>query len=162
MMILRRSWICSLYLSYVKSCASLSSPLLPSMVLHRTGSCVRICSNAESFIWRAERLFFLNGEQDLSAFLLVYLGIIKYPTYKCIVSEQIFSAQDDLLGYEEAIEVAQIVDEALDGSNTGFVLKCIKIADSHLSNPVQSLTSESWLHSFPTFQQHLSTRKWFY
>ncbi|XP_024192281.1 fanconi-associated nuclease 1 homolog isoform X3 [Rosa chinensis] len=118
-------------------------PLLPSMVLHRTGSCVRISSNAESLIWRAERLFFLNGEQDLSAFLLVDLGIVKYPTYKCIVSQQIFSARDDLLGYEEAIEVAQIVDEALDGSNTGLVLKCIKIADSHLSNPVQSLTSES-------------------
>ncbi|KAM5569850.1 fanconi-associated nuclease 1 [Rosa sericea] len=118
-------------------------PLLPSMVLHRTGSCVRISSNAESLIWRAERLFFLNGEQDLSAFLLVDLGIIKYPTYKCIVSQQIFSARDDLLGYEEAIEVAQIVDEALDGSNTGLVLKCIKIADSHLSNLVQSLTSES-------------------
>ncbi|XP_061999616.1 fanconi-associated nuclease 1 homolog [Rosa rugosa] len=113
------------------------------MVLHRTGSCVRISSNAESLIWRAERLFFLNGEQDLSAFLLVDLGIVKYPTYKCIVSQQIFSARDDLLGYEEAIEVAQIVDEALDGSNTGLVLKCIKIADSHLSNPVQSLTSES-------------------
>nr|XP_011462554.1 PREDICTED: fanconi-associated nuclease 1 homolog [Fragaria vesca subsp. vesca] len=110
-------------------------PLLPSMVLHRIGSCVRISSNAESLIWRAERLFFLNGEQDLSAFLLVDLGIVKYPTYKCIVSQQIFSSRDDLLGYEEAIEVAQIVDEALDESNTQLVLKCIKIADSHLSNP---------------------------
>lgn len=118
-------------------------PLLPSMILHRTGSCVRISSNAESLIWRAERLFFLNGEQDLSAFLLVDLGIVKYPTYKCIVSQQIFSGRDDLLGYEEAIEVAQIIDEALDESNTGLVLKCIKIADSHISNnAVQSLTSE--------------------
>ncbi|KAM5583368.1 hypothetical protein ABKV19_003324 [Rosa sericea] len=50
------------------------------------------------------RLFFLNGEQDLSAFLLVDLGIVKYPTYKCIVSQQIFSARDDLLGYEEENE----------------------------------------------------------
>lgn len=115
-----------------------------------------------------QRLFFLNGEQDLSAFLLVDLGIVKYPTYKCIVSQQIFSSRDDLLGYEEvsfclyaevlmhtlvftisngfvlqAIEVAQIVDEALDESNTRLVLKCIKIADSHLSNPVKSLTSEA-------------------
>ena len=115
-----------------------------------------------------QRLFFLNGEQDLSAFLLVDLGIVKYPTYKCIVSQQIFSGRDGLLGYEEvslclyakvlmatvaftisngfvsqAIEVAQIVDEALDESNTGLVLKCINIADSHISNnAVQSSTSE--------------------
>lgn len=48
-----------------------------------------------------QRLFFLNGEQDLSAFLLVDLGIVKYPTYNCIITEQIFSCLCDLLAYEE-------------------------------------------------------------
>lgn len=48
-----------------------------------------------------QRLFFLNGEQDLSAFLLVDLGIVKYPTYNCIIAEQIFSGLCDLLAYEE-------------------------------------------------------------
>ncbi|KAM1132567.1 hypothetical protein ACFX13_047870 [Malus domestica] len=121
-----------------------SCTLLPNMVLDRTGVCVRISSKAEALIWRAERLFFLNGEQDLSAFLLVDLGIVKYPTYKCTVSQQIFSGRDGLLAYEEAIEVAQIIDQALDGSNNGIVLKCIKIADARMSSEVtQFLTSES-------------------
>lgn len=48
-----------------------------------------------------QRLFFLNGEQDLSAFLLVDLGIVKYPAYRCIISEQIFSNRSELLSYEE-------------------------------------------------------------
>lgn len=50
-----------------------------------------------------QRLFFLNGELDLSTFLLVDMGIIKYPTYNCIISDQIFSSRDDLLSYEEVL-----------------------------------------------------------
>lgn len=84
-------------------CASLRSPHLTSLVLDKTGACFRISSKAESLIWRAERLFFLNGEQNLSTFLLVDLGIVKYPTYDCIISEQIFPGQDDLLAYEEVL-----------------------------------------------------------
>ena len=48
-----------------------------------------------------QRLFFLNGEQDLSAFLLVDLGIVKYPVYKCIISHPVFSERSDFLAYEE-------------------------------------------------------------
>lgn len=48
-----------------------------------------------------QRLFFLNGEQDLSAFLLVDLGIVKYPAYNCIFTDQIFPDRSDLLSYEE-------------------------------------------------------------
>jgi len=106
-----------------------------------------------------QRLFFLNGEQDLSAFLLVDLGIIKYPTYHCIISEQIFSARSDIIAYEEvlyfyenlslksccflpsltlnvlqAIEVAQMMDESLDENKSESVLRCIKIAESRMSH----------------------------
>ncbi|CAK9176019.1 unnamed protein product [Ilex paraguariensis] len=88
-------------------------PLLQSIVLKKTGACVQTSVMAESLIWRAERLFFLNGEQDLSAFLLVDLGIVKYPTYNCITLDHIFSGQSDLLSYEESIEVAQIMDDLL-------------------------------------------------
>jgi Fanconi-associated nuclease 1 len=77
----------SLLLSYVDGLC----PRLTSLVSDKTGTCIRISSKAESLIWRAERLFFLNGEQNLSTFLLVDLGIVKYPTYDCIISEQIFS-----------------------------------------------------------------------
>lgn len=122
-------------------------PSLPSMVLDKTGACVWISSKAESLLWRAERLFFLNSEQDLSAFLLVDLGIVKYPTYNCMISGQIFSDRDDLLVYEEAIGVAQLMDEALEGNNDELVLRCIKMADSCIScssmKGVKSSTSES-------------------
>ncbi|XP_062164516.1 fanconi-associated nuclease 1 homolog isoform X2 [Alnus glutinosa] len=122
-------------------------PSLPSGILDKTGACIRISSKAESLIWRAEKLFFLNSEQDLSAFLLVDLGIVKYPTYNCIISEQIFSGRDDLLAYEEAIEVAQLMDQALDGNDVELVLKCIKIADFRISlsptKAIKSSTSES-------------------
>lgn len=48
-----------------------------------------------------KRLFFLNGEQDLSAFLLVDLGLVKYPTYVCNVSQPIFLGRNDFVAYEE-------------------------------------------------------------
>lgn len=48
-----------------------------------------------------QRLFFLNGEQNLSEFLLVDMEKVKYPTYTCIISEPIFSKRSDLLSYEE-------------------------------------------------------------
>ncbi|XP_024949122.2 fanconi-associated nuclease 1 homolog isoform X2 [Citrus sinensis] len=121
-------------------------PFLPKMILDRTGLCIRVSSKAEHLIWRAERLFFLNGEQDLSAFLLVDLGIVKYPTYNCIIAEQIFSGLCDLLAYEEAIELAQIMDQSLDENNIELVLRCIMIAESRMSSSsckaVQSITSE--------------------
>ncbi|KAH9680760.1 Fanconi-associated nuclease 1-like [Citrus sinensis] len=121
-------------------------PFLPKMILDRTGLCIRVASKAEHLIWRAERLFFLNGEQDLSAFLLVDLGIVKYPTYNCIIAEQIFSGLCDLLAYEEAIELAQIMDQSLDENNIELVLRCIMIAESRMSSSsckaVQSITSE--------------------
>lgn len=130
-------------------------PSLPSVILDKTGACIRISSKAESLIWRAERLFFLNSEQDLSAFLLVDLGIVKYPTYNCIISEQIFSGRDDLLAYEEAIEVAQLMDQALDGNDVELVLRCIKIGDSHIScspmKAIKSSTSESAATFFSCF-----------
>lgn len=48
-----------------------------------------------------QRLFFLNGDQDLSEFLLVDLGIIKFPDYVCNFSHQIFQDRSDLTDYEE-------------------------------------------------------------
>ncbi|XP_073151250.1 fanconi-associated nuclease 1 homolog isoform X2 [Henckelia pumila] len=105
---------------------------LQTFVLERTGACVRISPLAESLIWRIERLFFLNGEQDLSTFLLVDLGIVKYPAYNCIITEQIFSNGSDLLSFEKSVEVAQIMVEGIDESNSELVLRCIEISVSNL------------------------------
>ncbi|KAL2459840.1 Fanconi-associated nuclease 1-like protein [Forsythia ovata] len=125
----------------LSSCHYGSSSRLASFILSKTGACVRISALAESLIWRAERLFFLNGEQDVSSFLLVDLGIVKYPSYNCILSEQIFPNRSDLLAYEEAIEIAQIMDESLDDNNFELVLKCIEISDSRLSISVEKSRS---------------------
>lgn len=128
-----------------------------------------------------QRLFFLNGEQDLSAFLLVDLGIVKYPTYNCIITEPIYSGRDDLLAYEEvllhfvrnyllilvtftkynihnlqAIEVAQMIDEALDGNNNELVLRCIKIAQSHISSTRVKVTESSISESVVLFHSCFS------
>ncbi|KAK6781375.1 hypothetical protein RDI58_023559 [Solanum bulbocastanum] len=136
-------------------------PNLQSMILGKTGSCIRISALAESVFWRAERLFFLNGEQDLSAFLLVDLGIVKYPAYNCIFTDQIFPDRSGLLSYEEAIEVAQVMDESLDENNNELVSRCIEISASHVSSFVEedrsshfgsmtaflSCFSASWVYS---------------
>ncbi|XP_011656117.1 fanconi-associated nuclease 1 homolog isoform X3 [Cucumis sativus] len=117
-------------------------PLLPDLILRIAGICARITSKAELLIWRAERLFFLNGEQNLSSFLLVDMGVVKYPTYSCIVSDQIFLDRNDLLAYEEAMEVAQLIDQALDEKDDKMVLRCVSVADSRVQ-PNQCTTSES-------------------
>ncbi|XP_077228252.1 zinc ion binding/nucleic acid binding/hydrolase isoform X2 [Tasmannia lanceolata] len=108
-------------------------PMLPSIVSERMGICVRISSTAEFLLWRIQRLFFLNGEQDLSAFLLVDLGLVKYPDYNCNISHHIFPGRSELLAYEEAIEVAQIMDQFLDENNMEMVLKFIDISDQRIS-----------------------------
>lgn len=48
-----------------------------------------------------QRLFFLNGDQDLSSFLLVEFGVVKFPEYACNISHRIFQERSDLLEYEE-------------------------------------------------------------
>ncbi|XP_042433885.1 fanconi-associated nuclease 1 homolog isoform X2 [Zingiber officinale] len=128
--------LCSAY-------ASGACPLLPKMILEQTGTCIRISSLADVF-WRIQRLFFLNGDQDLSEFLLVDLGIIKFPDYVCNVSHQIFEDRSDLTDYEEAIEVAQIVDESLEANNVEMVTRCIDIAD------VRMCTGFTRKHDFTT------------
>ncbi|CAN1837765.1 Fanconi-associated nuclease 1 homolog [Linum perenne] len=129
-------------------------PSLPRLILDKTGTCIKITAKAESLIWRAERLFFLNGEQDLRAFLLVDLGVVKYPSYKCTISEQIFSGRCELLAYEEAIEVGQIMDESLDESDSEMVLRCVTIAQSRLYSSCtndRAIPSETRAISFSCF-----------
>lgn len=48
-----------------------------------------------------QRLFFLNGEQDLSSFLLVDMGRVKYPEYKCNRKMPVFATREALLEYEK-------------------------------------------------------------
>ncbi|XP_057526290.1 fanconi-associated nuclease 1 homolog isoform X2 [Amaranthus tricolor] len=131
-------------------------PLLPSLIFDRTATCVRISSTAESLLWRVQRLFFLDGEQDLSSFLLVDLRILKYPEYKCSISHPVFSTRSDLLAYEEAIEVAQIMDQSLEEGNSKLVLQCIEIAEYQLSSDFMMKSQSLPLKSEVSFLQCFS------
>ncbi|XP_048496943.1 fanconi-associated nuclease 1 homolog isoform X4 [Beta vulgaris subsp. vulgaris] len=148
----KKELIASLYSSYKDGLCR----LLPSLVLDRTATCVRISPFAESLLWRVQRLFFLDGEQDLSAFLLADLQILKYPEYKCTITQPIFSARSDLLAYEEAIEVAQIMDQSLDEGNSKMVLQCIERAKSQLSSYVELKKQSVPLESEAPFLQCFS------
>jgi len=48
-----------------------------------------------------QRLFSLNGDQDLSSFLLVEFGVVKFPDHVCSISHCIFQERSDLLDYED-------------------------------------------------------------
>lgn len=50
-----------------------------------------------------QRLFFLNGDQELSSFLLVNMGIVKYPQYQCNRQTPVFPSREALLEYEKVI-----------------------------------------------------------
>ncbi|KAF5199410.1 Fanconi-associated nuclease 1-like protein [Thalictrum thalictroides] len=136
-------------------------PSLPSLVLDRTGTCVRISPTAEFLLWRVQRLFFLNGDQDLSAFLLVDLGLVKYPTYNCKISNHIFPGRSDLLAYEEAIEVAQVMDESVDENNNEMVIRCVEISDGRISNYPGNVILPSSPNSAGTFLSFFSA-SWVY
>ncbi|KAJ1697006.1 hypothetical protein LUZ63_005518 [Rhynchospora breviuscula] len=111
---------------------------LQKRITERMGTCVRIARFADEVLWRVLRLFFLNGEQDLSAFLLVDIGVTKYPNYVCHASHKFFSDRCHLLEYEEAIQVAQVMDESLDKNNMKMVERCIEISENYIcSAPVE-------------------------
>lgn len=105
---------------------------LPMRILKWTGTCIRTSNMADELLWRVQRLFFLNGDQDLSSFLLVDLGLVKFPDYTCNISHCIFQERSDLLEYEEAIRVAQLMDESLDNNNMEIVTRCADLSENQL------------------------------
>uniref|UniRef100_A0A0E0A5P8 Fanconi-associated nuclease n=1 Tax=Oryza glumipatula TaxID=40148 RepID=A0A0E0A5P8_9ORYZ len=109
------------------------STILPKRILKWTGTCIRTSDVADELMWRVQRLFFLNGDQDLSSFLLVDLGLVRFPVYACTISHRVFQERSDLLQYEEAIQVAQVMDQSLDNSNMEMVTRCIELSENRLS-----------------------------
>uniref|UniRef100_A0A0E0A5P7 Fanconi-associated nuclease n=1 Tax=Oryza glumipatula TaxID=40148 RepID=A0A0E0A5P7_9ORYZ len=107
--------------------------ILPKRILKWTGTCIRTSDVADELMWRVQRLFFLNGDQDLSSFLLVDLGLVRFPVYACTISHRVFQERSDLLQYEEAIQVAQVMDQSLDNSNMEMVTRCIELSENRLS-----------------------------
>ncbi|RCV20463.1 hypothetical protein SETIT_4G057700v2 [Setaria italica] len=137
------------------TCAS-----LPKRILKWTGTCIRISKMADELLWRIQRLFFLNGDQDLSSFLLVEFGVVKFPDYACSISHHIFQERSDLLEYEEAIRVAQLMDESLDNNNMDLVTRCIDLSENRLCTMPKQENATSPEHS-PSFFSHFSA-SWVY
>ncbi|XP_024310496.1 fanconi-associated nuclease 1 homolog isoform X2 [Brachypodium distachyon] len=107
-------------------------PALPKKILKWTGNCIRTSNMADELLWRVQRLFFLNGDQDLSSFLLVDLGMVKFPDYTCNICHHIFKERNDLLEYKEAIRVAQLMDESLDNDNMEMVSRCADLSENRV------------------------------
>ncbi|EFJ10356.1 hypothetical protein SELMODRAFT_427183 [Selaginella moellendorffii] len=74
---------------------------LTALIREATGPCIRIAETVEVLLWRLQRLFFLNGEQEFHVFLLVDIGRIKYPNYRCARTMPVFASREDFLAYEQ-------------------------------------------------------------
>lgn len=83
-----------------------------------TGPCVKLQQPLCSLINRVQRLFFLNEAQNLSSFLIADLGVAKYPSYDVTRSRSVFTCRQDLLAYEQALQHAAELDNALEVSKT--------------------------------------------
>ncbi|EFJ10996.1 hypothetical protein SELMODRAFT_426717 [Selaginella moellendorffii] len=73
---------------------------LTALIREATGPCIRIAETVEVLLWRLQRLFFLNGEQEFHVFL-VDIGRIKYPSYRCARTMPVFASREDFLAYEQ-------------------------------------------------------------
>ncbi|KAH7655826.1 Phosphodiesterase I protein [Dioscorea alata] len=154
----RRKDICNhLYHAYING----RCPYLPKRVLEWAGTCVKISSMAEMLLWRVQRLFFLNGDQDLSAFLLVNLGLVRFPDYTCSVSLPIFPDRNNLLAYDEALGIAQIMDQSLDEYNLETIVRCINLCNSHIPKSFEKEIQLSVPDSPLKFFSHFSAA-WVY
>ncbi|KAG8077160.1 hypothetical protein GUJ93_ZPchr0006g44200 [Zizania palustris] len=134
--------------------------ILPKQILKWTGPCIIISNIADELLWRVQRLFFLNGDQDLSSFLLDDLGLVRFPVYACTISHHIFQERRDLLQYEEAIQVAQVMDESLDNNNMEMVTRCIELSENRL-NPALKEEIATIAEPRPSFFSRFSA-SWVY
>ena len=92
-------------------------------LLTSTGPCLMLELPMCSFINRVQRLFFLNEAQNLSSFLIADLGVAKYPSYAVTRSRSVFTARQDLLDYEQALQHAAELDNALEVSSSTLAWK---------------------------------------
>eukprot|EP00250_Pteridium_aquilinum_P006904 c16733_g1_i1 orf=226-3453(-) len=116
--------------------------ILP-LILKLIGLCVRISDTASFLLWRLQRLFFLNGEQDISSFLLADMGAIKYPSYFCSQTGKAFVNREALLAYEQALEVAQAMDMAVESNDLKSIELCLNRASLQLtSNKTRAVCTE--------------------
>ncbi|KAL5200769.1 hypothetical protein ABZP36_021972 [Zizania latifolia] len=134
--------------------------ILPKRILKWTGTCIIISNIADELLWRVQRLFFLNGDQDLSSFLLVDLGLVRFPVYACTISHHVFRERSDLLQYEEAIQVAQVMDESLDNNNMEMMTRCIELSENRL-NPALKEENATIAEPPPSFFSRFSA-SWVY
>lgn len=145
------SWVSSGILAkdQVSARGSCSGIVVKNMMLNLVGPCIRVSDDAVFLLWRLQRLFFLNGDQELSSFLLVDMGMVKYPEYRCNRKMPIFATREGLLEYEKALEVAQAMDMALEVNDMPIVLTFLEKSRTFLRQDRSS--NESLRNDCPSF-----------
>jgi fanconi-associated nuclease 1 len=102
-------------------------PRLCNALLSSSGPIIILNSTACTIVQRLQRLFFLNEGQDLSQFLASDLGGVKYPKYEVLRTVSVFPSRMSLLEYEDALEAAAELTEAVeegDGERIEAALEC--------------------------------------
>ncbi|XP_024518096.1 fanconi-associated nuclease 1 homolog [Selaginella moellendorffii] len=129
---------------------------LTALIREATGPCIRIAETLEVLLWRLQRLFFLNGEQEFHVFLLVDIGRIKYPSYRCARTMPVFASREDFLAYEQALQLAQVVDMSLEAGNSEAVNSSfrkarttLELINAHteIKHPFLARFSAAWVYA---------------
>ncbi|XP_024517552.1 fanconi-associated nuclease 1 homolog, partial [Selaginella moellendorffii] len=129
---------------------------LTALIREATGPCIRIAETLEVLLWRLQRLFFLNGEQEFHVFLLVDIGRIKYPSYRCTRTMPVFASREDFLAYEQALQLAQVVDMSLEAGNSEAVNSSfrkarttLELINAHteIKHPFLARFSAAWVYA---------------
>ncbi|XP_024518087.1 fanconi-associated nuclease 1 homolog isoform X2 [Selaginella moellendorffii] len=129
---------------------------LTALIREATGPCIRIAETVEVLLWRLQRLFFLNGEQEFHVFLLVDIGRIKYPSYRCARTMPVFASREDFLAYEQALQLAQVVDMSLEAGNSEAVNSSfrkarttLELINAHteIKHPFLARFSAAWVYA---------------
>jgi Fanconi-associated nuclease 1 len=84
-----------------------------------TGPVLQLAAPACEAVCRLQRLFFLNEGHSLSQFLVADLGAMQYPQYLVHRSCRVFDRRQDLLAYEQALQHAVELADALEVSGGG-------------------------------------------
>eukprot|EP00775_Hariotina_reticulata_P006708 gene6708-6929_t len=66
---------------------------------------------------RMQRLYFISPGQDLGMFVAVDRGVLRYPTYSIRRTSPVFPNRRALMEYEQALQLAAQVEEALEAGD---------------------------------------------
>eukprot|EP00271_Cylindrocystis_brebissonii_P007485 TRINITY_DN21055_c0_g1_i1.p1 TRINITY_DN21055_c0_g1~~TRINITY_DN21055_c0_g1_i1.p1 ORF type:complete len:1170 (-),score=184.47 TRINITY_DN21055_c0_g1_i1:4-3513(-) len=112
---------------------ALAESELIAELLRLCGPLIRIAPAAGDLVFRLQRVFFLNSEQELSVFLLADMGTRRYPIYRCWRTGPVFESRTSLLQYLQAVDLAQAMNTAVESGNIDQAFYILKLAREWLA-----------------------------